>query len=229
MDAKLVAFLLAFGLGANAQADYSFFFNTGNAAIPDNDPSGYLDSRTVTGMSGVISDVNVTLNISGGFNGDLYAWLSHGSGLCILLNRVGLSSANGVGYGDAGFGTSATQAQFTLDDQSAQDVHFYGADSFTLNGNGQLTGTWQPDGRVLDPGSAAGLFDAAPRSDMLGVFDGLDPNGGWTLFVADQSSGDISTITEWGLEIQVVPEPSTGLLMGLGAALFAFHPRKRAP
>ncbi len=227
MNSKLVGFLLAVGLAANAQPQFPFFFNTGSAAIPDNDPNGYHDSRTVGGMSGVISDVSVTLSISGGYNGDLYAWLSHGGGLSVLLNRVGRSSSSTLGYGDHGFGLDTEQVRFTLDDQAAGDVHLYRAGPYALNTDGQLTGLWQPDGRVLDPESRADLFDTAPRPDMLGVFDGLDPNGEWTLFVADQNPGDISTLTEWGLEITVVPEPSTLTLAGLGAAALTFCRQRR--
>jgi subtilisin-like proprotein convertase family protein len=228
MNFKLLAFSLALGLASTAQANYSLLFNPGNVAVPDNDPNGYQDLRTVAGLPGVIADVNVTLNISGGFNSDLYVWLSHGSGLTILLNRVGISSANTTGYANGGVGQDAYQNRFTLDDQAAQDVHFYQAVPFILNGNGQVTGNWQSDGRILDPDSSPGLFDAAARSNNLGVFDGLNPNGQWTLFVADQSSGDISTLTEWGLEIAVVPEPSVCSLIVLFVALFALLRRSLA-
>jgi hypothetical protein len=60
----------------------------------------------------------------GWFQGDFFALLSHGSGLAILLNRVGVSSSNAVGCAHTGFGTNAQQARFTLDDHASQDVHF---------------------------------------------------------------------------------------------------------
>lgn len=219
MKLRLLTLTLAMGLGLSAQAGSSFFFSTGNAIIPDNDANGYQDSRTLGGLAGPIADVNVTLTISGGLNGDLYAWLSHGTGLSILLNRVGRSSTSGVGYGNAGFGLDVQMDRFTLDDEAGQDVHFYQAGSYTLNTGGQLTGVWQPDGRILDPESAASAFDTAPRLNLLAAFDGLDPNGEWTLFVADLSAGHISTLTEWGLEIELVPEPSAVALAGLGVAM----------
>ena len=227
MKSRLSIFAFALGLSVSVQASNSFFFNTGSVTLPDDDPNGYQDSRGLTGISGTISDVNVTLSISGGFNGDLYVWLSHGTGLSILLNRVGMSSGSSVGYGNTGFGLDAQQINFTLDDQAAQDVHFYQTDPYTLNANGQLTGVWQPDGRILDPESPASSFDTAPRPNLLNAFDGLDPNGEWTLFAADMSSGHISTLTGWGLVITVVPEPSTFALVGLGAAALMISRRRK--
>ena len=145
----------------------------------------------------------------------------------MLLNRVGRYSTSEVGYGDAGFGLDAQFKRLTLGDQSAQDVHFYQAGPYTLNPGGQLTGVWQPDGRILDPASPASAFSAAPRPNLLGIFNGLDPNGEWTLYVADVSAGHISTLTEWGLEIAVVPEPAAFTLIGLGTAVFMILRRRK--
>src|ERR1700722_6914333 len=103
MITKLLDVTLLAGLAASARADYVASFTNG-VTIPDNSANGFQDSHTLSGISGTISDVSVTLNISGGFDGDLYAWLSDGSGLAILLNRVGVSSLNPVGYGNSGFG-----------------------------------------------------------------------------------------------------------------------------
>jgi hypothetical protein len=149
--------------------------------------------------------------------------------LAILLKRVGVSSSNGVGYANAGFGADAQQVNFTLDDQAAQDVHFYQAGSFALNANGQLTGTWQPDGRVLAPSSSSGAFDLALRSSKLNSFNGLDPNGQWTLFVADVSPGNAGSIVGWGLDIATVPEPSATVLGLLGGRRSSADTGERRP
>jgi subtilisin-like proprotein convertase family protein len=215
MKYRFSVLAFAFRLSLHAQASDTFSFPTGPVSIPDNNPNGYQNSIMLAQLPGTISDVNVTLNIAGGFNGDLYVWLSHGSNLAVLLNRVGVSSASSVGYPDAGFGPDNQESQFTFDDQATQDVHFYQSVNYTLNSNGQLTGTWQPDGRIIDPYSPAASFDSAPRSNLLDVFNGADPNGQWTLFVADLSPGGISTLTGWGLEIETVPEPSLTLLFGI--------------
>src|SRR5689334_19150458 len=91
---------------------------TVNSIIPDGDFNGIQSSTTLSGFSGPITDVNVTLTISGGFNGDFYAYLLHNGTSSILLNRVGRTSSSSVGYPDAGFGLNNASALFTFDDQA---------------------------------------------------------------------------------------------------------------
>jgi len=155
----------------------------------------------------------VALDISGGYNGDLYAFLSGpNGGFAVLLNRVGVSNdASSFGYGNHGF-------DIVLSDSAASDVHYYQSASYLLNGNGQLTGTWVPDGRNIGPQSAPSLFGSTAPSALLSSFNGTDPNGGWTLFLADLSVGSQSQLVSWSLDIITVPEPSGWALgiMGLG-------------
>ena len=167
-----------------------------NYTVPDDSPLGVVSTMNITTPIGSITNVKVTLNITNGYNGDLYAYLVHQSGFAILLNRVGKTVSNPFGYGDPGFNV-------TLDDAAANgDVHDY---RVTLFGNavtpigGPLTGAWAPDGRNVNPLT---VLDTDPRTAFLGSFQGLDPNGQWTLFVADLSAGDVSKLVSWGLEIQ---------------------------
>src|SRR2546423_205875 len=87
------AYLFCALLQLNARgAIYSSTYNSGfqnSGLIPDGSLNGLSDTRTLSGISQPqISDVKVTLNLSGGYNGDLYAYLSHGStGFAVLLNR----------------------------------------------------------------------------------------------------------------------------------------------
>jgi subtilisin-like proprotein convertase family protein len=222
MKSCILAGLLV--LGAFISASGATFSYVVGATIPDGDLNGYQNSQTVGGLSGPITDVNVTLDISGGFNGDFYAYLTHNGTTAILLNRVGRSATHAVGYPDAGFGQGISGDLFTLDDQASQDVHSYRSLSYTLNSSGQLTGQWQPDGRGIDPLSPGATFDSAARSGMLSVFNRSDPNGVWSLYVADVSSGGEGTLAGWGLQITTVPEPSVvGLLGSALAALFCFR------
>jgi hypothetical protein len=193
-------------------------FNS-NGIIPDGNVSGWQDTRTLSTPFPIIESVIVSLNISGGFNGDLYASLSHASGFVVLLNRVGRTASTSFGYPDAGFNVTLSDAPGVT-----TDVHLYGG-----NAGAAVTGTYQPDGRDIDPDL---VFDTSPRTARLDRLVGLDPNGAWTLFVADVSSGGQSTLTSWGLEIQAVPEPTPAALVTLAGVTLAIsqwaaHRRRR--
>jgi subtilisin-like proprotein convertase family protein len=194
-----------------------------NQAIPDGDASGLASSLHLTGISDPIVSLQVNLNLSGTYNGDLYAYLVHDGGFSVLLNRVGRTSNNDLGYGDGGFNVTF------FDGAANGDIHNYRSSLFgnaSTPLSGPLTGNWSPDGRQSSP---FGVTDADARTALLSSFDGLDPNGDWTLFVADLSGGDLHQLDSWGLEfgapVPSVPEngsTATWLLTALaGVALAA--------
>ena len=90
-----------------------------NQVVPDADLNGLALSTNLM-MPGLISSVTVDLDISGGYNGDLYAYLvGPNGGFAVLLNRVGVSNAPSMyGYGDAGMNVilsdSATEREHPL-------------------------------------------------------------------------------------------------------------------
>ena len=74
----------------------------------------------------------------------------------------------------------------------------------TVTGSPVAVGNYTPD---ADGGTFAAAFNSA------------DPNGTWTLFLADLSGGDQSSLVSWGLNISVVPEPVTYALGIFGGVL----------
>jgi subtilisin-like proprotein convertase family protein len=198
---------------ASAQTtNYSLSFSP-NAAVPDGNASGLALNDNVTGVNGRIADLTVSLDISDGYNGDLYAYLrGPNGGFSVLLNRTGVTGGNSFGYDDTGFNV-------TFDDSAGGNIHSYQNLSYDLNGGGQVTGDWQPDGRAIDPLSAPSLFDTTQPTSLLDSFDGTDANGTWTLFLADLSSGGQSIVVNWSLSIETVPEPSTCALFVVGILL----------
>ena len=87
---------------------------------------------------------------------------------------------------------------------------------------GLLTGRWEADGRFIDPDL---VVDTDPRNAGLDQLFGLDPDGEWTLFVADLSTGSQHTLRSWELSITGVPEP-TSLALLLVAAPFLARRRR---
>ncbi len=204
---------------SSSAATLAVSFDNLNAPIPDGSALGLNDQRLISTTSTILLSLSVTLNLTGGFNGDLYVQLTHDSGFSVLLNRVGRDAANVIGYTDSGFNVSFNDAA------PAGDVHTYRT---IATGNaatplaGPLTGTWAPDGRATDP---ANVVTADARTAMLGSFIGVNPNGVWTLFIADLDGGGVSTLNSWSLNAEVVPEPSG--LMALSASLILWSAQRR--
>lgn len=180
--------------------------------ISDGNPVGMVHQFAVTETAGTIQNVQVSLNISGGCNGDLYAYLISPQGIgSILLNRVGVTAGNPLGYADTGF-------NITLDGLATGNVHGYQGVSYTLDAEGRLTGSWAADGRNIVPTAAPALFDSAATTANLGQYAGLAGNGTWTLLLADMSVGEVSMLNEAVLTITTIPEPQTGMLLAVGLA-----------
>ena len=160
----LSTLLLSFTIGL-AHADILETYSFGvSHAVPDNDVSGFSDTRIVSSAITNISSLIVTLNISGGYNGDLYCYLSHDGGLAVLLNRVGRSLSSPFGYGDSGF-------QVRLDDNAPNgDIHTYGS-VLGLAAGSPLTGTG-PFG-YGDSGFQVRQNDNAPNGDIHTYGSGL--------------------------------------------------------
>ena len=198
------AMAIAVASVAQAQLNTNVSFTSVNTLIPDGQPTGMASQDTISGMPGTITDVTVTLDILGGFNGNFYAYLAGpAGGFAVLLNRTGVTGDNTFGNSDPGFDVTFT------DDGSPNNIHNYQADSPTFNGSGQLIGTWAPDGRNIDPESTSGEFDAAMPTADFSSFLGDSADGNWTLFVADMASGGDGTLVSWGLTVVTVPEPQS--------------------
>lgn len=187
-------------LQATAQ---SFVFSSGlpdGGNVPDGNLAGWADSRAVSGLPyASIGTVKVSLQISGGLSGDLYAFLSNGTDIAVLINRPGVTGSDPFGYADGGL-------DLVFADGAANgDIHQYQAvvSYASIIGSG---GEFEPDGRAVSP---LVVTDASARGAGLGsAFAGKDPNATWTLFVADATSGGgQATVVQWGLQFVPTPVP----------------------
>lgn len=193
------------GVSLNASASYDYTWDV-NAAIPDANPSGFVNNQTIglttqgnnLPANPIISSVlGVTLSLSGGWNGDLYAYLrydngSGGVGFTTLLNRVGTGPGNPIGSTVAGFNNIFLTAG------TGADIHSVA--------NPAANTTYQ--------------VDQTGSSTSFSSFVGLDPTAGtWSIFFADLSGNHVSTLNSWGLSLEVVPEPTNvalGIFAGMG-------------
>lgn len=197
----LVVPLLWLAPGVGAQTTEVFTFANLNRAVPDGTPAGLADSRIVNSAIANLVSVRVRLNVTGSFSGDLYAYVLHineqGTNICVLLNRVGRRAGNPAGYNDSGLNV-------TFDSAAPNDIHLYRSITTPALG-AQLTGSWQPDGRKVDPVS---VLDSSPRTTTLTSFAGTSGDGEWTLFLADMDSGASHQLVSWELELKGAVPPA---------------------
>lgn len=198
-------------------------------AIADNDAVLTSFLHSITGS--LILDltwVEISFELRGtaegtGFASDLFASLlkspvgvtpTVSDPSAVLLNRVGLSAGDPVGFGYDGWNV-------TLSDSAANDIH---GESLV---SGVLSGTFQPDGR-LNPTDSL-------RPSMLSAFNG-GGNGDWRLNVGDLAESGTMHLVSWSLTltgedtVSAVPEASTwaagvGLLTLVGATAWRRHGR----
>ena len=206
-------------LAGSSQTLTGSFTNSTVTVIPDGSPVGVLEQFTVSGMGISISNVSVTLDITGGFNGDLYAYLVNPQGqLAVLLNRPGVTGSNPFGYGDAGM-------NITLDGLAANNIHDYasgGPGSYSLSGT-----TWAADGRNVNPQIAGSILYGTPTTANLSLFQNADANGIWTFFIADLGvGGGTASLNNVILSIMTVPEPQTRLMVVGGLAVLGLVRRR---
>ena len=184
--------------------NWSSGFANGGVVL-DNNLSGWSDTRTVGSLpAGTFNSLSVDLKLTGGWNGDLYAYLVHSTGFCVLLDRIGVgeSGVSVFGYGDAGMDVTLVA--------SGTSLHQYGGNSTF---SAPPSGTWQAD----------------MTSGSLASFLTTNPNGTWSLFIADHSGGGVSTVQSWGLQMDIVavPEVETWAAVALAGAFGAFWLNRR--
>ncbi|MEZ5427001.1 MAG: choice-of-anchor Q domain-containing protein [Pyrinomonadaceae bacterium] len=174
---------------------FESFDNTNPISIPGiGNASPYPSNITVSGFNSLTTKVAVTLrNLSHSFPDDID----------IIL--VGPQGQRSILMSDAGGNIAVTPHDITID-PSAADV---------LPDNGGLSGNlYRPANYVGNagenfPSPGPGNLGELEPAD-LGVFNGTNPNGTWSLYVVDDESGDSGmiaggwTLTVWGPTVYTV-------------------------
>lgn len=157
------------------------FSNTSFITILDNSPaSPYPSTITVSGVTGIVTKVTATLRgVSHSFTRDIDMILAGPGGQATYL------------MSDAGGTSAISGVTLTFDDA---------APAGPVPDTGPLTsGTYAPTnygtGDVF-PSPAP----AAPYATSLSVFNSINPNGSWSLFVVDDAAADSGSINNgWSL------------------------------
>ena len=176
------------------------YSNTSAITIPDHGSAApYPSTISVSGVTGLVSQVAVALNgVTHSFPRDLNVLLvSPSGGKALLLAHTG--AAHGL-----------TNVNLTFDD----------AASTLVPGTNQiLSGTYKPTAYGAAPKFPSPAPSGPYVASLAGV-NGSSPNGAWSLFVMDDSSGDAGSIAGgWSLSIATVEtqNPITDLALSLAS------------
>jgi uncharacterized repeat protein (TIGR01451 family) len=143
-----------------------------NLAIPDNTPAGVTSTLSVS-MSGTLFDLNVFLDVSHTWVGDLQVTLLHEVIVTptMIIDRPGVPAMSSVGCG-------ADDINTIVDDEGSDGS----VETECDNG----------------PGPAlSGLLSPSPGA--LSDFDGEDVSGTWRLTISDHAGVDTGTLNRWCL------------------------------
>jgi subtilisin-like proprotein convertase family protein len=202
-----LAAVAALGLAASA-ASAATFSNTdgpitindgselscGGAATAPGTATPYPSVITVSGLTGSVTDVNVTVSgLSHDFPDDAGLLLVSPEGQSVIL------------MADSGGGESVSGINLTFDDAASDPV----PDNTALVSES----TYRPSqGTPRFPDNCDASFPGAPAGPYgtsLSVFNGTDPNGNWQLYVIDDTFLFTGSITGWSLDISTTTAEDT--------------------
>jgi len=177
-----------FTTGALASTTTTFSNGTAFTIPSSGNASLYPSAITSSGMTGVITDVDVTIT---GLN---HTWPDD---VDLLLQGPGGALAL---RSDAGSLTDLVNVTYTVDDQAAalfQDSALDPSGSYRPTNYG--TGDNFP---APGPGTTYSNPATAGAATLASVFTGQSPNGTWNLYVVDDSSGDSGSVSGgWSVTI----------------------------
>jgi subtilisin-like proprotein convertase family protein len=182
-----------FVLGATANTTHTFA-NPTPILIPDTPAPApevatpYPSTISVAGITETVSKVTVTLkNFNHTFPDDVDVLLVGPGGQRLLL------------LSDAGGSPNQVNTTWTFDDTAAAGL----PDSFPGTADRTDSGTFKPSnfgtGDTFPAPAPAGPYN---DPQLLSVFNGVNPNGTWSLYLVDDAGGDFGNINlGWELSI----------------------------
>lgn len=166
-------------LGQDLCLAQTSFLNPDPITVPDQGTHVSVSTISVSGVTGRVSQVTVTLN------GLSHAWLED---LSVLL--LGPGGQQVTLFSGAGRDCRVENAFFTFDDSAPAPLPIKGPIG---------TGNFQPSNYATSAG-----FPSASYASALSVFNGSDPNGVWSLLLLDNAFLDTGTVAGgWELSLTV--------------------------
>ncbi|MBE7528667.1 MAG: hypothetical protein HND44_02430 [Chloroflexi bacterium] len=142
---------------------------TPGLAIPDNNPAGVSDVMNIA-TSGAISDVDIYVNATHTWVGDVRFVITHNATDATIIDRPGVPTST--------FGCSGNDYDVTVNDEGPDgNIETQCANAPAIFGD-RVGG---------DP----------PSASLLAAYDGMDVSGDWTITVSDHAGGDTGTLVEW--------------------------------
>jgi len=184
-------------LGGVAFDSVGFAFTNNQAlSIPSTGPaSQYPSTITINNLPTSTLKVSVTLsNLSHTFPDDL---------VILLVSPTGQKA---MVMAHAGGGSVVANAMLTFDDQAPGPP----PDNTPI-----LSGTYQPVS-YAPTATLPSPAPAGPYATALSTFNGLNPNGVWSLYVYDDSAGYTGTLQGWSLKILSGTTPTATTLSASG-------------
>jgi len=152
----------------------------------------YPSSILVSGLTTAVYRVTATLNnLNHSFPDDLDILLVGPNGRTVML------------MSDAGSSLAATDVTLTLDDNAAQ---------LLPNTNQLVSGTFRPSNHGGLTDSFPAPVPIGPYGTSLSLFNGINPNGTWSLYVFDDLSENIGSLDGWSLNI-TMSDPLSDLVV----------------
>ena len=172
--------ILMYGIMLNGQTLAATQCNIAGTAIPDNGNVDVSVNYQVGDVSSNIFDVNLSLDISHTWVGDLESTVSSpaatGPVTVQVFDRPG---------SPPGFGCRRNDLNVTFDDEAASGTNIENV--CNPGPSPTISGAYQPQNIGTNP---------------LSDYDGIQPNGAWTFNVSDNAGGDTGTVNSACVTIQ---------------------------
>src|SRR4051794_20220424 len=158
--------------------------------------SPYPAPHQVTGLSGVVSDVNVTI-----------PKLSHSRPEDLEMLLVGPQGQKVILTSDA-CTLPVAAVTWTFDDEATSVLDDFGTRACA-------TGSYRP-ADLFDRDVLPAPAPEGPYATALSAFDGTDPNGEWKLYVADDAEGESGAVGDdfWSVQVQTRPPAEVAFTSG---------------